>query len=635
MGEQTVSKFSDPVEKRVFTRHLLNDISALEHMLKERMFESGIQRIGAEQEICLVGKDWRPSMQNLPILEKINDPHFVTEIAKYNLEINLDPLVFKDDCFSQMEKDLLGLLKKGEKAAAAFDTKVILTGILPTIQRQELDFEYMTPNPRYEALNDIIRGQRGDDFELNITGIDEMITRHPNILFEACNTSFQVHLQVDQDEFVTQYNWAQAISGPVLAACANSPLLMGKRLWSETRIALFQQSMDTRNSTSLRREQEPRVSFGRDWLRGTVADMFKDNVSRYNLLFASDVGENSLEKLKAGDIPSLQALRIHNGTVYRWNRACYGISDTGKPHLRIENRYIPSGPTVVDELANTAFWLGLMKGMPEAYTDIEKQMSFEDARHNFYKAARTCLETPFRWFGKTVNAPELIKEDLLPIARVGLKSMQVDQKDINRLLGIIEKRVELQLNGSRWIQKNFSDLLVGSTPNEASTSITKAIYEYEKSGQPGHTWKNMDSTRINELKEFAHVSKIMTTDIFTVKEDDLLELVINVMDWRNIRYVPVENDKHELVGIITSSTLINYFKDPSQSENTVVSDIMETELLTVDSHASTQEAVNLMGERRVGCLPVVSEGKLVGLVEESDIVQVAKMTNAFAKKKLK
>ncbi|MEM9023141.1 MAG: hypothetical protein AAGB22_05340, partial [Bacteroidota bacterium] len=530
MGQQNVSQFLDPAAKRNFTRHLLNDLMALEQMLENGQFESGIKRIGAEQEVCLVRKDWRPAMNAVDVLKRINDPHYVTEIARYNMEINLDPQVFSGNCLSVMEQQLRDLLAMGRKAAEANDSRIILTGILPTIQRKELEFEYMTPNPRYEALNETIRDQRGEDFELRIIGIDEMATSHHNILFEACNTSFQVHLQIDPDEFVEQYNWAQAISGPVLSLAANSPLLMGRRLWSETRIALFQQSMDTRNTATMRREMEPRVSFGRDWLRGSVAELFKDNISRFNLWFASDVEQNATDALKAGKIPELDALKLHNGTVYRWNRACYGISDTGKPHLRIENRYLPSGPTVIDEMANTAFWLGVMRGMPDNYRNIENKVPFEDVRLNFYNAARTCLDTQFRWFGKTHTARELIREELLPLAKEGLSSMAVDPADIARYMDVIEARVDAHTNGTRWLIKNFSVLLERSTPSEASSNITKTLYHNEHSERPVHEWDDLDPGRIDEQKEFAEVHQIMTSDLFTVKEDDPIELVINVMD---------------------------------------------------------------------------------------------------------
>lgn len=628
MGDQRVSKFSDPLEKRSFARNLLNDIRALEYMLDERLIESGITRIGAEQELCLVGDDWRPSLNNLQLLEEIADPHFTTEIARFNLEINLDPQSFKHDCFSRMEHQLNQLLKKAKKVAGRHNTKIMLTGILPTLQQSDLSFENMTPNPRYEALNDIIRAQRNGDFEVNIHGLDDLITKHPNILFEACNTSFQVHLQVDQDDFQSMYNWAQSIAGPVLAACANSPLLMGKRLWSETRIALFQQSVDTRDSNIDKREQEPRVSFGKQWLHGSVADLFKDQISRYNLLFASELKEDAMEQLRKGSIPELNALKMHNSTVYSWNRACYGVGG-GKPHLRIENRYLPAGPTSIDEIANAAFWLGLMKGMPAECADMPAVMSFEDVRYNFYNAARTGMDSQFRWMGQSFSAAKLIEEELLPLAYKGLNDLQVDPVDIERLLSIIENRTYRHLNGAQWMMKNYSELLIGSTPSEASISLTKGIYQNEDSEKPVHLWEDVDPEKRDTYKEFKTVGQIMTTDMFTVNEDELLDLVTNVMDWKRTPYVPVENDNSELTGVITYQVLLRHFLKNEGSSDTPVKEIMLHDYQQVNPEMSTADAVDIMARERTGVLMVTRNKKLLGIVTESDIIQVAKMTGRF------
>ena len=261
MGNQSVNQFTNPEARKKFTRMLLNDIRALERMLEEGMIESGITRIGAEQELCLVDDRFQPKTNNLEILSAINDPHFVPEIAKFNIEANLDPQEFDSDCFSRMEKQLRDLLAKAHEAAETRDTQIVMTGILPTLRKEHLQFDHITPNPRYNALDEAIKAQRGSDFELNILGVDELITNHNNILFEACNTSFQVHMQTSPEEFTQKYNWSQMIAGPVLAVAVNSPLLLGKRLWKETRIALFQQSVDTRSSTNIKRDQEPRVTY--------------------------------------------------------------------------------------------------------------------------------------------------------------------------------------------------------------------------------------------------------------------------------------------------------------------------------------------------------------------------------------
>ena len=627
MGNQSVNKLSDPSEKRLFTRHVLNDIYALEALIQDGLIESGIQRIGAEQELALVDLNtWQPAVTNMEILDDLKHPNYTTEMARFNLEINLDPAVFEKSCFSDMENTLLDLLKLGEDSAKKFNTGFLLTGILPTILRDNLYFDHMTPNVRYEALNEVMKQLKGDDFELNISGIDELITHHPNILFEACNTSFQVHLQLEVDEFVDQYNWSQLISGPVLSMCSNSPLLLGKRLWHETRIALFQQSVDVRNAKNLRRVQQPRVTFGNQWLRNSILDLFKDNVSRYNLLFAADIEEDSLQIIKDGGIPQLNALRLHNGTVYKWNRPCYGVGG-GKPHLRIENRYIPSGPTVQDEVANSAFWLGLMKGMPEEYKDLPNMMAFEEVRYNFYSAAQKGFNSHFNWFGKVNTASSLVKNELLPLAIKGLEKMSVNGEDIGKYMGIIEGRIAKNQNGSKWITVNFGELLKGSTPIEASVNMTKLLYKKQSSGKACHEWRDLNTYKSDMQKDFREVGQIMETELYTVHEDELLDLVINVMNWQNIRHIPVENDQHELVGMIDTRALLSYFTQKDLSADASVKEIMKKDFPSISKRVTTAEAVDIMAEKRVDALAVVDQkNRLIGIITESDIIQVLRMT---------
>ncbi len=628
MGDPNVSQFSQASEKHHFTKLLIRDIKALETMLNERMFEDDILRIGAEQELVIAGNDWYPAMTYDEILETINDDHFTTELARFNFEINADPLVFKDDSLSKLENQLKEFLMSSHLAAKKSNSNILLMGILPTITWDHLTFDHMTPNPRYKALNDVIKGKRKSNFEVNITGFDELITSHPNILFEACNTSFQVHMQVTQDQFVPLYNWAQAIAGPVLSVSCNSPLLMGKRLWAETRIALFQQSIDLRNTSNLKRDVEPRVSFGNRWLENSAVELYQDNVSRFNLLFASEIEEDSIETLKNGEIPKLKALCMHNGTVYMWNRICYGISDTKKPHLRIENRYLPSGPTLIDEIANSAFWLGLMNGIPDDLQNINKLMKFEDVHFNFYNAARLGLDCSFRWLGKVVSPNELLTEQLLPWARNGLKKSNVDQNDIDRLLGIIENRLEKNVTGSSWLQKNFSTLISNSTRAKASTDITQAYYEMQRTERPVHEWEDLDNKTRITVKDFQKVKQIMATDIPTLQKDDLLELAINIMVWRSVRCIAVEDDQNELVGLIPTRRIIKILAE-GWHEDMTVNEVMVKELITTNPDASISDAVELMVGNKVGCLPVISNKKLVGMLTERDIVTISNMSKKF------
>ncbi len=631
MGEHAISQFLDSTQKRTFTKRLLNEIRALDYMLENGMIESKINRIGAEQELVLLDDRLKPALNNMKLLEQIGDEHYTTEIARFNLEINLDPFEFTGDCFAKMEKQLQSLLKKGKSVAAKENTKILLTGIAPTLSQSHLHFEHMTPNDRYKALNDMIYAERGTDFELNLSGRDELNTHHPNILFEACNTSFQIHLQIDPDEFVDQYNWAQLIAGPVLAISANSPLLMGKRLWSETRIALFQQSVNTRNTFNNVRNREPRVSFGKDWVKRSITDLYKDNVSRFNALFHMDIDEDAWEMVQRGETPKLKALNLHNGTVYKWNRPCYGVGN-GKAHIRIENRYIPSGPTVIDEMANAAFWLGLMVGIPERYKDLPNKMDFDEVRFNFYNAARRGLDCNLNWFGKIVPAKRLIERELLDLAYTGLDKMKVKSEDISKYMTVIEGRIRKKQTGAKWMMNNFSELLKGSTSNEACINVTKKMLEYQDSDEPVHKWRNLNVKEKKTNKEFRRVSEIMETDLFTVGEDDAVELVVNMMNWQNIRHVPVEDANSQLVGIIDAHCLIRYLADTKhQDDSHAVKDIMQREFPVIKQDDSARHAVSVMADKRVDSLPVVDEeNRLLGIITESDIIQVLNITNKIS-----
>jgi len=354
MGEHRIEKASDSGQINSFIRAVLTDIKALEKMHRDSLIEEDIQRIGAEQEMCFVTRDWRPAPIILQILDELKDPQFTTELAKFNAEINLDPIEFEGECLTKMENQIKRHLRIISKIANKFNSEIILVGILPTIRRIDLEMDNITPNERYYALFEILKQMKGGPYEYRIRGVEELVAKQDNPTFEFCNTSFQIHLQVAPSDFVNLYNLSRAISAPVLACACNSPLLLGKRLWKETRIALFRQAVDTRHIGHFLREQSPRVTFAQDWVKESMMNTFKDDIARFRVLLTTRVDEDSLEELEEGKIPQLNALRVFVSTVYRWNRACYGVFN-GKPHLRIENRVLPSGPTVVDEIANAAF----------------------------------------------------------------------------------------------------------------------------------------------------------------------------------------------------------------------------------------------------------------------------------------
>lgn len=619
MGDHRVQSALDKEVRSQFIRQLLNDIRCLELMLDRNLIESGINRIGAEQEFCLISKNWRPEKNAEELLEIIDDPHFTTELARFNLEINLDPVELRGDCFTIIHDQIKQLLNKAEAEANKKDTFTLLTGILPTISKSELGFEYMTPQPRYWLLNEMVKDIRGSDFHLHIKGVDELSISHDSVLMEACNTSFQLHLQLDPDDFVASYNWAQAISGPVLGVCANSPLLLGRELWSETRIALFQQSIDTRMTSYALKDQLARVSFGENWETGTPADVFKNDIAQHKVILARNLESNSLDELEAGITPKLKALNIHNSTIYRWNRPCYGVGN-GKAHLRIENRYIPSGPTTLDEMANFALWIGLMIGRPSEFDDLPSTMDFKDVKSNFIKAARTGKESILRWKGELISVRDLILEELLPIAHDGLKKVKVNKETANLLLGIIEKRAKGQ-TGAQWSIANYRKLRKTMRQDDALLALTKSMQQNQYSGKAIHEWPDIHASP-NTHEHAYQVGHIMSTRLFTVYEDDLAEMATQLMKWKDIHHVPVENKAGEICGLLTWTHMQRFQQNEPHSDSSLsVGDIMTKQVILAHSEMDIQEAIHLMKQNEAGCLPVVHNQHLIGIVTIKDIKQ--------------
>ncbi|NND80632.1 MAG: CBS domain-containing protein, partial [Maribacter sp.] len=552
------------------------------------------------------------------ILDALQDSHFTYEIARYNLEINLDPVELKDKCFTQMEEQLRALLKKAMRTADTFDTQVLLTGILPTIGLNELSLEFMSPSIRYELLNEAIKHIRKKDFEFHIRGVDELSINHDSVLFEACNTSFQLHLQIPPNDFVASYNWAQAISGPILGIAANSPLLLGRELWSETRIALFQQSTDTRSSTYSLRDKQARVTFGSAWVKDAIVNIYKDDISRYEIIMDTAIEKNSLEELRSGKIPKLKALNLHNGTIYRWNRPCYGVANN-KPHIRIENRYIPSGPTVLDEMANFAFWAGLMMGRPAKFDDMPNQMTFRDVKDNFIMAARYGSNSVMHWMDATIPTRDLVTKELLPIAYRGLEKAGIDRADIERLLGIIEKRAN-GFNGAEWNIRNYRSLKKKVKQDDALVTLTKAIYENQQTGRPVSDWPMLETKKRFEIEQNAFLVKhLMSSRLFIVNENDLADMATSIMRWKNIHHVPVVDDDHELCGLLTWSHMKAHIKEKSDTTNIKVSDIMVDQVIKVDPNTKIKKAIQLMQKHKIGCLPVVDEYRLAGIITKKDL----------------
>jgi CBS domain-containing protein/gamma-glutamylcysteine synthetase len=627
MGNQQVQEGISGEKLRLFMRNLLDDLRVLERMLEEGLIESGVRRIGAEQEMFLVGPGFRPAPLVMEMLQLLQDQHFTTELAQFNLETNMEPLSFGGKCLSEMEQRITALVGKARSSAAKLGAEIVLVGILPTLRKSDLGLENMAPVPRYFALNQAMNRLRGGAYEFQIKGIDELIVKHDSVMVEACNTSFQVHFQVGAKEFAKLYNIAQVVAGPVLSAATNSPLLFGRRLWRETRIALFQQAVDTRSSSHHLRERQPRVSFGRSWVRESVVELFQEDIARFKILIGGDLDEDPFAMLRQGKVPQLKALRLHNGTVYRWNRPCYGITD-GKPHLRIENRYIPSGPTIRDEVANGALWFGLVCALSREVDDITRLIEFEQAHQNFTAAARNGLASELVWLeGKEVGARDLLLDELIPLARTGLKGGGIAEEDIDLYLGVIEERVRTKQTGSQWFHLSLSAMKGKGTEAERMSALTASLVRQQKEGKPVATWKLASLEDAGGWKDhYMRVEQFMSTDLFTVQEDEPIDLVASLMDWEKIRHVPVEDHEHRLVGLVSYRSLIHLLAQGAlwkRGGPIPVSDVMKKDLITVAPETPTQTAILLMKERGIGSLPVVKDGRLIGIVTERDFMDIA------------
>ena len=626
MGVDVVPQRS-PEAIRTFTRALLRDLQALERLLADGHIETGVRRFGAEQELFLVDEAWRPAPVAVEVLEDLNDEPFTTELARFNLEANLSPRVLEGSCFSDMHAELNDYVARVREAARRRDCEVVLTGILPTLSKSDLSLDNITPRARYHALNEAMHAAGPGAFRLRIRGTDELIIQHDSVMLEACNTSAQIHLQVTAEEFAHYYNVAQAVTGPILAACVNSPLLFGRRLWAETRIALFQQSLDTRGADLHMREMSPRVRFGGSWLDRSVTELFQEDIAAFRVLLAIDIEEDPFSVLDAGGVPRLQALQLFNGTVYRWNRPCYGISG-GRPHLRIECRALPSGPSTLDEMANLVMWIGTVLGVAKRVPELTERLDFDDAKGNFLAASRLGLRTGMAWLdGETVSADRLLLDTLLPLAEEGLRDYPIVRSEVARYLGVFEERVKARVTGADWALRSFGNLKRAGTRGERLAAVTAATVRQQKEGIPVVQWEPAELSEAGGWKyNYMRVEQYMTTSLTTVNQDELVEMVAYLMHVRQIRHVLIEDSDHRLVGIVSYRSILRLMSEGrtrSEVENMPVSEVMERKPVTVAPETPTLEAISRMRSHGVSALPVVKDGQLVGLVTETDYMPMA------------
>ncbi len=476
-------------DRRKYRDKVRRSLDVFARMLRERLFESDPCLVGQEIELNLVDEHGVPSMRNTEVLDAIADPAWATEVGQFNLEINVPPRTLDGDALAGLEREVRADLNAADAKARSIGSYLVMIGILPTLTEDDVNEETMSANERYRVLNEQIFAARGEDMRIEIDGAERLLTHADSITPEAACTSVQLHTQVSPDAFANYWNAAQAIAGAQVALAANSPFLFGKQLWHETRITLFEQATDTRPDELKEQGVRPRVWFGERWIT-SVFDLFEENLRYFPALLPICEDEDPLAVLDDGAIPLLAEMSLHNGTIYRWNRPVYGVVN-GRPHLRVENRVLPAGPTIADVMANSAFYYGLVRSLAEAQRPIWTQMSFATAAENLHEAARHGLDAQLYWPGVgDTPAAELILRRLLPLARDGLTRWGVSTAQADRLLGIVEQRCLTGQNGAAWQVATVAGLTEhgGVDRPEALRQMTLRYIEHMHSNEPVHTW---------------------------------------------------------------------------------------------------------------------------------------------------
>jgi hypothetical protein len=488
VGEEVKRTTYNRAHRREYRRKVRVCLEVFETMLTRTSFDFERPLTGMEIECNLVDANYEPAMSNRFVLEAIADPAYQTELGAYNIEFNVPPRPLPGHTGLDLENEVRRSLNDAETKANANGAHIVMIGILPTLMPEHLDDGWMSESTRYKALNESIFRARGEDIPINIAGPEPLSWRSASIAPESACTSMQLHLQLSPDDFAANWNAAQVLAGPQLALAANSPYFFGHRLWSETRIELFAQSTDTRPEELKTQGVRPRVWFGERWIT-SVVDLFKENVRYFPSLLPELSDEDPVAELTAGRAPQLSELRLHNGTVYRWNRPVYDVVD-GRPHLRLENRVLPAGPSVVDMLANSAFYYGMLRTLSEAEQPVWSQMSFPVAQRNFLDAAQLGIEARLHWPGiGEVSAQELVLDTLLPMAHEGLQRWGVDVEVRERFLGVIEGRARARRNGASWQVSTVAALEDGGmTRPRALAEMLRRYCEHMHANEPVHTW---------------------------------------------------------------------------------------------------------------------------------------------------
>lgn len=475
MGEEIQYSHFNKSDYQQFFSRLKEETELLKSWFDSRSFSSSSLMAGYELEAWLIDKSANPAAINDAFLAQANNPLLTPELAKFNIELNVEPEKLSNKILSIFEHELDTLWQQCAVTAASLDSDILGIGILPTLQDSDLTIKNLSLLDRYKALNEqVLRQRNGVDIELNINGQDHLQLSHKDVMLEAASTSLQIHIQVPQDTAARYYNASVLLSAPMVAVSANSPCLFGQRLWQETRIPVFEQAVPTGGYGGAASGPVHRVSFGSDYVRKSLYECFQENLEHFPILLPVHY-QTRLDEVRH--------LRLHNGTIWRWNRPLIGFDQDQTPHLRIEHRVCASAPTTIDNIANIAFYYGLVHYYATAEEPPEDVMPFTDAKDNFYRAAQLGLKHKTSWLSKkTDTLQNIILEKLLIQAETGLYKLGIDQADSQRYLSVIEQRVTNNKTGSQW-QLDFLN-----AHQDNRTQLTLNYLRNQKTGKPVHEW---------------------------------------------------------------------------------------------------------------------------------------------------
>ncbi|WP_240136221.1 glutamate--cysteine ligase [Streptomyces sp. MUM 178J] len=481
-------------DRHMYRRKLHDCLEGLGRLLAQKRFDRPRNLMGLEIELNLAGPDGMPRMMNAQVLERIASQDFQTELGMFNLEVNIVPHRLVGRVLDQLAEELRTGLGYAHRKAVELGAGIVMIGILPTLAQHDLVSANLSESDRYTLLNDQIVTARGEDFALDIAGVERLSCTATSIAPEAACTSVQLHLQVTPTRFPDVWNAAQAVAAVQIAMGANSPFLFGRELWRESRPPLFLQATDTRPPELQAQGVRPRTWFGERWVTSPY-ELFEENLRYFPALLPICDEEEPLRVIEAGGVPKLHELALHNGTVYRWNRPVYGVVD-GVPHLRVENRVLPAGPTVTDVIANAAFYYGLVRALADESRPVWHRLPFAAAAENFDLACRHGIDAELRWPrpGRgggvtTVPAVKLVRDELLPLAAAGLDAWNVESADRDLYLGVIEERCRRRINGASWQTECYYRALEAGLEREAAlAAVTRRYCALAQEGEPVHTW---------------------------------------------------------------------------------------------------------------------------------------------------